>query len=443
MEQKELKIDPSQERYKEREVPKKIFFRKIRSKLVALAAAGLVTLGFATEGRADQIHFEKKAESAPEIVLEPAITTEKLDKFEEKLRAEEPEFWRWLVQYEKELIAQLDQFASQLLDFDYSKDEQVERELKSKSLPKFRNLYDETFKLDHKVVRYFGKHPDALRYCQDKIKDNVHSIVLGFVLLDQSRTVRDRLVLQKPHAEFVLDPHTDIGINGFTTGEPVEIHQTPKVFLGVDGNVSPEAYVNNVVHELAHAFKSSGTKRITRQDPQSGMKAVLIEGLAQNSTYEIIQYLQSKDSKLKNMLGSRGYDHRVASAVVLDGISKSFGEGDSLARWASGMIDDDGLIKELREAAFFLGIDPQMISELGKFSQGIRNDGQGDDIKFTIDVFAYLNSSGLSLPPEFIEKILTQNRTLNNDQKKAIKRLSEVSSPYITSRTQEIEKIRQ
>ena len=62
-----------------------------------MAIAGFLTLGVGWEQNfADQLRLIKPEKGAPQFVLEPGITTEKLDDFRNKLEKNEPEFIVWL-----------------------------------------------------------------------------------------------------------------------------------------------------------------------------------------------------------------------------------------------------------------------------------------------------------------------------------------------------------
>src|SRR3989344_962297 len=92
----------------ENQVRRKALFSRIRSKLVAMAMAGLITLGGIKEGEANQVYFEKGPGAKLELALEPAITEEKLRAFEERLKLEEPEFLEWVARVEAKISEEID-----------------------------------------------------------------------------------------------------------------------------------------------------------------------------------------------------------------------------------------------------------------------------------------------------------------------------------------------
>ena len=404
-----------------------IFFRKIKSKLMTLAMAGLVTLGSGSKAAADQIHFEKKSGSIAEITIEPAITAEKLHDLEVHLQNEEPEFWQWLMKYETDLKQQLDLACEQLLSIDQNQDLEMEGKLKSKTLSNLE--LEGIFKDDHRVINYFKANPGVLESYQQILKDNLREILLGVILLDQSQAVRKNLVSFGQAPRIVIEPHNRKELSGaraFVTANPVEIHTTPRIFLDKNKHVEYHGYINTIIHELTHALHGGDGGYVDSK--QSSLYFVLIEGATQNITYEIIQYLQTRVSGLNNALGSHIYDERILAAAVIDALSKSYGTQDALARWSADLIGDSQLAEELRSAAEHLGLDRGIADDVGGFSSNGEPRDMDQGLRLSVKILVRLQNSGLTLPANFIESILTKDRNITQDQAKKIKDLSEISN---------------
>lgn len=431
----------------EKESRRKLFFRHVRSKLTAMAMAGFLMFGWAKEGMANQIHFEKKDQAVPEMVLEPAITQEKLRDFEERLKKEEPEFIEWADKYEAKLVEEIDAMSEKILNFDSAEDQQIEAELKKLK----RINAKEIFEQDHRVIEFFKDHPDKLQSYQEIVKRNLRDIILSAALLDQSPAVRKKIISAQDYSEIIIDLHHVSEFMGTLghTDKQADIHTTPRVFLGVDDNVSNDVHMNFMVHEILHTLQKSGEGLELLSSETDQLRRVLNEGVTQNKTYEIIQYLQSKNTEFKNILGHHSYDQRIIAAVILDAISKSYGTGDSLARWSSAMINDAELAEELRVASIFLGLDPGIADELKNFNA--RGDSSleepakrglhpGEDLKLTINLLARLQNSGLTISPKLIKNIFTQGRTLDLEQIKKIDDLTQGWRLFIDSKTKKLKK---
>src|SRR3989338_7190599 len=306
---------------------REIFFRRVRSKFMAMAMAGFITLGSAGRIEANQIQFDKKGESAPEFVLEPAITQEKLHEFEEYLKKEEPESIEWLAEFETRLIEHIDRMSEKLLNLDPLEDKEAEEELDRSFSSRDSSLFrKKIYGQDHKVLEFFKSHPQELNEYQNMLKESMRKILLSAIMLDK----------------------------------PFRIVMTPRVFLGHDGKINPAAYINFMVHEIIHTLRG-------HIDITSILHMLLNEGSVQNNTYEVIQFIQSSNPRLKNVLGYKLYDNFIIPAAIFDAIAKSHGSGDAVARWSAGLIDDDELIKDIREAAKGLGIDSKIADDLKNF----------------------------------------------------------------------------
>ena len=171
-----------------------------------------------------------------------------------------------------------------------------------------------------------------------------------------------------------------------------------------------------MVHEIIHTLRG-------HIDITSILHMLLNEGSVQNNTYEVIQFIQSSNPRLKNVLGYKLYDNFIIPAAIFDAIAKSHGSGDAVARWSAGLIDDDELIKDIREAAKGLGIDSKIADDLKNF--GMRNGSKlvEEQLKFTASILSRLQNSGLTLPPDFIENILTRDRFIESNQRKQINKI--------------------
>src|SRR3989338_2111613 len=317
---------------------REIFFRRVRSKFMAMAMAGFITLGSAGRIEANQIQFDKKGESAPEFVLEPAITQEKLHEFEEYLKKEEHESIEWLAEFETRLIEHIDRMSEKLLNLDPLEDK------------------------ENKVLEFFKSHPQELNEYQNMLKESMRKILLSAIMLDNSPAIRKKAI-SSSFPIIILKPHdvSEIrGVNGYIADKPFRIVMTPRVFLGHDGKINPAAYINFMVHEIIHTLRG-------HIDITSILHMLLNEGSVQNNTYEVIQFIQSSNPRLKNVLGYKLYDNFIIPAAIFDAIAKSHGSGDAVARWSAGLIDDDELIKDIREAAKGLGIDSKIADDLKNF----------------------------------------------------------------------------
>ncbi|OGM96257.1 MAG: hypothetical protein A3B86_03900 [Candidatus Yanofskybacteria bacterium RIFCSPHIGHO2_02_FULL_38_22b] len=398
---------------------REIFFRRVRSKFMAMAMAGFITLGSAGRIEANQIQFDKKGESAPEFVLEPAITQEKLHEFEEYLKKEEPESIEWLAEFETRLIEHIDRMSEKLLNLDPLEDKEAEEELDRSFSSRDSSLFrKKIYGQDHKVLEFFKSHPQELNEYQNMLKESMRKILLSAIMLDNSPAIRKKAI-SSSFPIIILKPHdvSEIrGVNGYIADKPFRIVMTPRVFLGHDGKINPAAYINFMVHEIIHTLRG-------HIDITSILHMLLNEGSVQNNTYEVIQFIQSSNPRLKNVLGYKLYDNFIIPAAIFDAIAKSHGSGDAVARWSAGLIDDDELIKDIREAAKGLGIDSKIADDLKNF--GMRNGSQlvEEQLKFTASILSRLQNSGLTLPPDFIENILTRDRFIESNQRKQINKI--------------------
>ncbi len=419
---KNIDLNAKERVMSEKEFKRQGIFNRIRYKLMAMAMAGLLALGSTKEVEADQLRFDKKEESVTELVLEPAITGEKLRNFEEYLKKEEPEFLEWVERYEAKLKEEVDGVTDGMLNFDFAEDRKIEDELRRNRHSRFFDRSErKIFSEDHDVVEFFKDHPEDLNAYQEMLKGNLREIILSSALIDQSPEVREKLMsLNVP--SMVLKPHdvrSFMGANGYIADRPYRIVMTPRVFLDHKSEINSAAYLNFIIHEIVHTLHRS---------PESAglelsiLRRLLLEGMTQNITYEIIQFLQSKDPQFKNVIGYRPYDDLTIIAVVMDAIAKSYESGDAISKWSAGLIDDDELVQNLKKASENLKLDPEIINDLDNFRAKIKSESAEERIKFITTLLARLENSGLYLPPDFIEKILIEDREVQDRQRNSVRK---------------------
>jgi len=396
---------------------------------MAMALAGFITLGGPLEkSYADQIHVAKQEGTVPEFVLEAGITEQKLDAFEKKLKEEEPEFWGWFEYYEESVVKELDGYKNRVLSISSEQDTGAEqilmRETENSSMDETkkegtRHKIEEYIDLDHKIVASLKNKPEALEEHIKFLQNNIRTIILGSLFLDDSREVRDNLARFNDPPKIFFMPHSAqelFGVRGSHHAlypDPANTEETnfkhyilmaPTAFMDMGLNINLNYHDSILIHELLHSLTIS----VSPESFSSGSEMLLTvgEGITQNKTLEIIQFLNQKNINLKPILGL--YDERVVYAAILRGIAKTYENGDLLSKWQSGLIDDEVFLDHFKKAAIDLNLSGDSIVK------NIRTLKKTETDLALVNLIERLQLDYVDLSPEFVNDILTQGRSIDD-----------------------------
>ncbi len=295
---------------------------------------------------------------------------------------------------------------------------------------------------DHQTLANIKKEPGKFRSYQEFLKDNLYTIILSTVFLDNSRAVRNNMLKLVEPPSFLFVPHGDQYAStsplprdqyGHYIKDPKATKWKPEIIFTLRAYYQEELdfniYINVFIHELVHALHPGAQNLDNPLKNMSGLTSILEEGLTQNITLEIVQQLSSKNTKLKPAVSIIDYDERVVLAAILEGISRSKKNNDSLSRWHTRIINDSKLVNELIPILEDLGLDrsiAQDLKEVGPaplFGGSILevNFEERKSYKMLAGLLARLKADGIELSPDFIESILTKGRLLDNFQVQAVR----------------------
>ena len=425
---------------------KESFFSGLKGRLMSLALAGFIVFGPGSlkETYADQLKFSKQGKAKAEFVLEPGITKDKLELFKQKLALEEPKFMAWAERYKQEVSASIDKITDQILNFDKAKDEEEEKllrnfvDLLNSVSPDGHILFSANViaQNDHKTLDLVRQNKDSLKEVISFIKDNLDDIIFGLVLMDDSRATRE--VLRKstsPNIDFhyhnfyfyidgILNPAgitvVPSSLSDKSPGRGISgpsrpfIKFNPSVFGHKKEGIKPDQFISFFIHELVHAlrFGSLGYSAMTATELGSVMRRQLLEGIAQNVTYELVQHLSSKKIGLSPNVGETDYDQRVVLVGLIQAILKAGGRDDALAKWDSFLIKDVELLKELERALISLGLDTKIAGEVErlKLSAGVSFPAR----ETIIGILARLKIEGVEISPKLVKDTIIYGRELPN-----------------------------
>jgi len=444
----EPKIQAAERLEKEKkEEPKKKFFSGLKSRFLAFATAGFLTLGGGWEkGFADQLKIKipDKKGAPVEFVLETAITDEKLTNFKEKIIREEPEFARWIERYIESVKSQLDELTDEVLDYDLQSRTDLEKERNLRSVlqePEAEGHADYLIEKGHRTVISLKKKPEILKKHQEFLKSNLDTIAWGIVFMADSEDVRNNQI------KFIFPPEINLSIHDLETEElsarvlperssgirVPQIDILPSTFeFNTNDEFNLNLYVNIIIHELIHAL-NIGSGKQWRTINTSSMHGKLKEGITQNIAFEVVQYLGTKHENIKPIVSvlGRGYDIRLILAAILESIfrSRQYG-GDTLAKWHTGIINnDDYMLNRLSDALRVLNLDSSIVQDINGINNYDPREGESWAFRrILIDILAKLRLGNVNLSPEFLKAIIANNRRLDDWQVKKFEETIQLGS---------------
>ncbi len=409
---------------------KRKFLGGMKQKLTAMALAGFVTLGGGWEkSLADQLKIKlpEKEGAAPEFTLETAITAEKLTRFKEKIRREEPGFARWTERYIESLKQQLDKLVDEILNYDLQSQSDLEKEKNLQQIlwrPEMENHADNLIEKGHEVITKLKKKPEVLRNHSEFLKSNLDTIVWGIIFMADSERVRNNQI------RLVFPPEIVLSIHDFEESNDLAAHvnfnrgiftgkYTPRIKIlpgtfELDQKQEPSLnyFVNIMIHELVHALNPNSINR-------SSLYKKLIEGIAQNIAFEVVQHLGTQNENIKPIVSLLKYDIRLIVAAILESVfrSQQYGE-DTLAEWHAGTINNDNyMLNRLGTALEILNLDATIAQDIGSINSADPRKGELWLFKeILIDMLARLKITNVNLSPEFLRAIIASNRKLDDWQ---------------------------
>lgn len=415
---------------------KRSFLNGIKQKLTATALAGFITLGGGWEkSLADQLKVKmpEKKGAAPEFVLETAITAEKLEKFKEKIRREEPDFAAWLENYKRAVREELAKFRLTVSEYRIG----GEQDRRQEEALRFNAEVNESLSIDaegiiawdHTIIENLKKSSDFVSKLDTLVEENLDDILWGIILMDDSRSTRDHMVrfVKAPTIKFPYHARDNIAGQARLTPKlkennfvesldwwDSEIEIYPSALRGYrSADYSLSNAVNSLIHEIIHTIHPGGKRKesISEED----IFVMLREGITQNETFEIIQYLSSRTDRTDNRnimpaLGSE-YDERLVLAEILESIARSSADKDFLVRWHTRLINNQEMYSSLNLALRRLNLDRTVIGLLAGYRHNPTTYTAPEVL--LMDVLAKLKMSGINLSPEFLRDILTRGRRID------------------------------
>lgn len=400
---------------------KRTFFDKVRKsidkRLQALAIAGFLTVGLSSESQADQLKIVKPEKGSPNFVMEEVATSEKLAKFKEKIKAEEPEFYAWGEDCISSMKGSLDEMMAKINSFNGEKE--GTNKLTKQNLEILKKL---------KANKNFG-------LVEDLLKDNVDNIFWHFVFLDDSRAVREDMQknVGSPTINFQYNQTSELGggtlavtvLRPQTEGGKLEgeMRLSPTTFAGASGEIDLNLFINTIIHEWWHTLHPGSQEK----DPtlMTGFQSNMIEGLAQNATFEVVQSI-TDGTNIKGLrpgVAMNRFDELVVMASLTNAIVRLSKTPDLLAKWNAGLLSENEFLSKFKEVLSELGLDPAMADDLARLSSKqkelaeIHNPG----IKVYENMLARLKIAGYTLSPKLVEGILTSGRMLDDSQRQNLK----------------------
>ncbi|KKT82641.1 MAG: hypothetical protein A3B99_04770 [Candidatus Yanofskybacteria bacterium RIFCSPHIGHO2_02_FULL_44_12b] len=410
------------------------FGRKISSKLMTMALAGFLTFGPGTtrESYANQLKISQRENSAPQFVVENGLTEEKLKAFEERLKREEPEFIIWLGSFENKVNKELDELSDDILIANPAKDKEEELQV-FKVRPK--EYADKHIDLDHAILDAIRKDSDQFRRYIAMLRDNMRSLILGPLMVHDSRAVREDLIQHLDFPSVVFENHSispssayarelDIElINATNEQVPLPDKWQPAMFFNprsFSGKTDTEmnAFVDAFIHELNHTLQpGSFVSRAAIEGRRTHLMQIFREGSAQETTLASVQMLHQKYPKmeLKPYVGYSEYDGRVVIASIVSAILENHKPDDSIfSKWYHGLISYDDFKVELRQALEKLNVNSdKIVAYFDKIEKDPVPD-YGTLVKnFIVFMVVELKLGEVNFNSKLIENVLKEDRNVD------------------------------
>lgn len=451
---------PEQEEAKDKKGILSRLRRSLGEKVTIFILAGLFNLSGPTEeSRADQVRMVWQENRIPALFLEESVTTENLISFEEKLRNEEPEVLRWVLEQEIVISRELDNVVDYILTFGDDQGEKQAQIFKESSRvivssALHEDLLDYKISENQRIIQVLRTESQKLKDHTLFLKNNLRKIILASMMLDDSKKSREYSVRFNNFANIEFKPYhwaNSLGADSAAIPLPEklwyahvlkqnkndldipeqlepEIILTPPVFLSEkDGKIDFGKYINVFIHEyIGHAIHYSSENKSVFLPPFSTMRTVLEEGAAHDVTFQIIQYLRRENDDLKSRAGNSDlYDTRLIYVSLLKAIMATSKNKGVFAEWHSGIISDDELLRILRVNLDMIRLDTTIADDLEKLNLLEEYGEPTTSIDLVVKLLSKLRINGVDISPEFIKTMFNQNHYLDNWQLVNISKLVE------------------
>lgn len=405
-----------------KEKNKKRFFSGLRNRLVALAAAGFITLGAGwSKDLLRQLEVEEK-NAVVELVSGSEITENTLKDFRGRMEKEEPEFAKLVERYREVIRVQLKGLEDAITqdNINSSGHQEQDRQSESAEQQDYRSgIYRkgsvfQDIDTDHKLIYQLISDPAFLKDNHEFLNANLDDIFWGVALLNDSKDSREAARFIKPPA-VIFKTHAPYGIprGADMTLFFLGVHWQPKItiypqaFMGPDKHINPNTYKNIFIHELSHVFLagSGDGKRIDRK-MENDFAEVLDEGRIQSITYKIVRYFNRNIPDLKPIYNeSDGYDQFLVIAELVESIARTHPNKDFLVEWQLGIIDYKTMLENLRTVFNDLELSSNIYKSIVDFKFG--KDKTRTSTKFLNDLLSELRlTNKVNLSDDFVRSIL-------------------------------------
>src|SRR3989338_10296863 len=407
------------------EKKKKRFFSGLRNRLLALAAAGFITLG-AGWGKdlSRQLEVEEK-EATTELLLENEIKEDALVDFKERIEREEPEFAELAEGYRKVIEAELKDLEKEVIQQNISSpthQEQDGQAILAEQQEYESGVYrqgsvSQDIDNDHKLIAQLMSDSVFLKDNHKFLNTSFDDIFWSIAFLNDSRNSRNiaakfikpPTIVFSPHSQYGVRRRADMTASFVSNQWQPKITLYPQAFMGPDKQINSNTYINFFIHELSHAFLagSGDGKRVDRK-MGNDFADVLDEGRVQGVTYKIVQYLNRNNSDLRPVYKEAdGYDNYLIIAEIMESIARTHMNSDFLVEWQLGLIDYRTMLEKFKTAIDDLGLSANVYRSIVDFSFGENNNKASE--KFLKDLLAELKlANKVNLSNDFIRSILTK-----------------------------------
>jgi len=192
--------------------------------------------------------------------------------------------------------------------------------------------------------------------------------------------------------------------------ENLEIRISPRAFAPLDNKVDKNHYLATLIHEILHAFSTAVKNKREAFENASYLRHSVAEGIVQNTTLEVMQYLHRSDEEIKPAIGFF-YDDRVVTASILRAILRFGGKPETISAWHGFLFEDGQLLEDLRQALKNLNLDETIADDIAALNGDLKlYPGPTPQEQLLVKLLAKLRLGGVNLSADFIKSILTANR---------------------------------
>lgn len=423
MTENEFKIKSLESAENTREKRKKHFFQGLRNRLLALTAAGFITLG-AGWGRdlLQQLEVTEK-EAVTEMVPTDEIKEALLGDFKDRIEREEPEFAELAGEYRKVIEEKLKNLEKEIIQHDIDGPDHQKQDGQLilaeqqgyESGAYLQGSVRQDMDIDHKLLSQLISRPVFLKNNHQFLNANFDDIFWGVALLNDSKNSRNAVakfikpptVIFKPHSQFGTRRRADMIPSLAGDQWQPRITFYPQAFMGPDKQINSNTYINIFIHELGHAFLAgSGDGNKVDRKMGNDLADVLDEGRVQSITYKIVRYLNRNNPDLKPIYREAyGYDNYLVIAEIMESIARTHTNGDFLVQWQLGLINYRTMLEKFKTVFDDLGLSGDVYRSILDFHFGEDNNKASE--KFLNKLLAELKlANKVNLSDDFIRSIL-------------------------------------